>query len=440
MNTKRLVIVFVIAFVMIVSAVGIYTWQHDSIMERHWRSQIETATDSQIPAVMAHIAQQDEKGIALLVESLASPREIVARQAKEMIVALLESWEELDVPARIERLELLAGGLADRVATFPPAAREDAVDLVRMILAWQFNDRLTDGTGVLASCDRVLTIVPDRPAAIFGVGTEPESVATTETAAAIDPLPAAETDPANGDDQLLDIFQSLGSGMPGQEPAIEIDSRSTQRAADSRDSIVPRPTDSSDSRLLPGFGTASRPSDIMPGPVAALDANPIPVSALISVSTVDRLRAARESLKPPVAKPAKEPTDAASRFVGIDSWNLMRQLGDEDAEFASLIKAELTRRGFGPLQFELAARLFNENPQVRVELVRMLPRMTSVRATEWLLRLAEDVDAEVRYQALSMLATSSDLDLLARVQEMARMDSEPRTRLLAERIDDRLRR
>jgi|GEM_PF-4183765 len=439
MKTKRLAIVLALTIFMVASAVGIYAWQYDSIMERHWRSQLLEATDAQVPTVIAQIAQRDDKGIALLVESLGSPREIVARQAKEMLVAMLGRWETFDIAPRIERLELLARSLADRVATFPPAARADAVDLVRQILAWRFNDSRTDGTAVLAQCDRVLTIVPDRPIANFPTGAETDERST----AAVEPAPIASATPANRDDRLLDIFQSLGSGMPDREPAIPIDIRPTEHTADQQGSVVPQPTDSSDASLLPGFGTASRPSDVVAKPAVALDADPIPVSALASVSTADRLRAARQTLEPiaqTTTDRSAEPNEASNRFVGIDSWNLMRQLRDEDAEFVALIKAELTNRGFGRLHFELAARLFDPDPRVRANLVRMLPRMTSVRATEWLLRLAEDTDAEVRYQAISMLATSGDLDLLAQIQQMARADPEPRTRLLAERIDERLRR
>jgi hypothetical protein len=73
-----------------------------------------------------------------------------------------------------------------------------------------------------------------------------------------------------------------------------------------------------------------------------------------------------------------------------------------------------------------AQMLQSPDPIVRRQLAEALPRASNVDVKPWLLALCQDTNADVRYTAAGIMATTSDPDLLRRVQELSRTDSDPR--------------
>jgi hypothetical protein len=151
---------------------------------------------------------------------------------------------------------------------------------------------------------------------------------------------------------------------------------------------------------------------------------------------------------PPTPAPAADGDSAALRpmslsvpieptpnhiLAEIDTLVLMGgwRRGEAGAE------AELRRRGFGPVEFDLATRMLDGNASTRRELAGLLPQMTSVQPTPWLLWLARDDDADVRLTAVATLATSSDPATLEAVERLARDDRDARIRRCGEQISQR---
>ena len=97
----------------------------------------------------------------------------------------------------------------------------------------------------------------------------------------------------------------------------------------------------------------------------------------------------------------------------------------------------MIRRGFSEVHLKLAQQLFDPDPEVRKQLVRMLPDLHSIDAMPWLLRLTRDEDSEVRLAALTLLATTGDPTMLSRVQELARQDRDPAVQRTIERLAGR---
>lgn len=95
-------------------------------------------------------------------------------------------------------------------------------------------------------------------------------------------------------------------------------------------------------------------------------------------------------------------------------------------------EAEVVRRGCTPKQIELLRQISDPDPQVRRAAAETLPRQPGVDGRPWLLWLAHDTNAEVRWTAISLLATSGDPETLRQIQELARQDSDPRIQALAE--------
>jgi len=100
-------------------------------------------------------------------------------------------------------------------------------------------------------------------------------------------------------------------------------------------------------------------------------------------------------------------------------------------------ETELVKRGFGPVQLELARRLFDPAPEARKQLLRLLPGLRTVDPLPWLLQLCRDQDKEVRLMAVSLAASSGDPALVAEVERLARQDSETRLQSQTKRIAER---
>lgn len=125
---------------------------------------------------------------------------------------------------------------------------------------------------------------------------------------------------------------------------------------------------------------------------------------------------------------------SAAQGLGPDTVAVIRRLHAQDPHDAAEAQAELKRRGFGEREIALARQLSDPDPQTRRRLVRQLPGLAGLDAAPWLVELSRDADAEVRWTALTLLATTNDPALLDRVAELVRGDPDPRIQRLAERL------
>ena len=121
-------------------------------------------------------------------------------------------------------------------------------------------------------------------------------------------------------------------------------------------------------------------------------------------------------------------TIAAEELKSEDSFDLLHSICQSDQKEAAQARAELARRGFTEVHFDLAKRLFDADPAVRKQLARTLPELRSIDATPWLLHLSKDADSEVRLTAITLMATSGDPALLEQVEQIAAEDDDPRIR------------
>jgi hypothetical protein len=128
--------------------------------------------------------------------------------------------------------------------------------------------------------------------------------------------------------------------------------------------------------------------------------------------------------------------DSGIDFAGDESHSLLCRWGTVEAADAVRIEAELLRRGYTRADLELGRFLATADADTRVQLVGALPRMRGIDAGRWLTWLAQDDDVDVRRKALTLLATTADDRLIAKVLARAGQDADPAIRQLAERIAD----
>ena len=132
--------------------------------------------------------------------------------------------------------------------------------------------------------------------------------------------------------------------------------------------------------------------------------------------------------------------DGRAAWKRLALHDVLRRLQAEDRKTTAAAEAELERRGItGPL-LDLARRAADPDPEVRRQLAESLPTLPGVDARPWLLELSYDDDPEVRTTAVTLMATSGDMELLKRVQQVSLEDPDDHTRAQAAKALPRQRR
>jgi hypothetical protein len=411
----------------------------------HWRSQLAAAADDRAGPLLRRAAELGEPGMALLAESLGSPRRGVALAARQVLTDRLTAWQDFSEPGGWELQLALAEALADRVEQFGPAARSEAAELAERILASlpgaDGSDGLRDCGRLLVACEKVLRAAPERreyfaereAADAAEPGEAPRGAPGATRTAAADAPPSALRDPLGPETSLPGLVsRAAGSGpvdpptAAAPVPAVGENSPPAGSSGGTPGALAnlpgarpissverpPRPLSGSDeARAIPQAGArAGRPSSA--------------TAAVKSLSLSDNAS---------VSSPAKKSAVQAD-VRGADVVTLMRRLQAANPAEATQSRDELLRRGMTEVQLDLARRLFDPDAKVRKQLARALPGLQSIDGVPWLLQLARDEEADVRLVAITLLATTGNPALLAEVEAIAQEDTDPRIQQQAERL------
>jgi hypothetical protein len=377
------------------------------------------------------MAQLGKPGIRALVDALDSDREVTATAARRALWAELKRWESLSARVVTKNLAVLAEALAQGTEPFRPAARRDAANLATEILRWLPESDASDRLAIIANCDRVF----EYSAADRHVMASMAAVRSPGRAA----VPASSSDESESDpvrpllekpDMPATLSTVPGGGLPIETlpiPGIEAHPRA-ESTADRRS----RASESEPSGTVEGESTPrlSTPGELF------LPEGVRPLSAAEPFPSAPGPPSVTMKIADPSAGAASEP-EPDEKFDSMETDVLMRWLHSADATVAARAEAVLRRQGFTDVQVELARRLFDADTAVRIELARTLPRLTSIDPVPWLLWLSRDPDAEVRLAAISLMATTGDPALHARIRQMAREDSDAAVQRVARRLDER---
>jgi HEAT repeat protein len=91
-------------------------------------------------------------------------------------------------------------------------------------------------------------------------------------------------------------------------------------------------------------------------------------------------------------------------------------------------RVELERRGLSSPLVDVGRRATDPDPKVRRQLAEALPSLPGVDARPWLLQLSYDENAQVRATAVTLMATSGDLEMVKRLEQISRDDPDDYTR------------
>ncbi len=133
----------------------------------HWKGQLEAVPDQSAGSLLGRVGSSGDMGIAILVEALASPRERIARAARQSLLQQIDQWKTLSAAGSSPKFALLAHELADRQAELGPAGRHNAAELAIPILQGPLDPGTEEAVEVIACCEKVLQAAQaDPPSAV----------------------------------------------------------------------------------------------------------------------------------------------------------------------------------------------------------------------------------------------------------------------------------
>jgi hypothetical protein len=280
---------------------------------------------------------------------------------------------------------------------------------------------------VATHCDTVLAAVAAREQTLaalvnrdFAAATPP---AVTKAAAPAELLSEERSKPANS---LRDSAPNTASPI-----ATSADARQPELA----ESDLAEPIDLTPQVDSPNLPEAVNHSNRSPGwQYPGLDATPaIPIDGTPTDrgdTSGERSRSARFAARDGVHLSLRP-------LEGVTTRELLKRWLEVDGSEVLPIETELTHRGFVRLSARLVEPLFAENAEDRLRLVDDVLTEPGIDPRPWLMILSDDVDADVRLLAVTIMATSDDAKLLEKAWQVSIRDRDPRIAGLATRLRER---
>ncbi len=365
-------------------------------------AKISNGNEKEAGAALDQIVRMPEPPLDVLVAAAASPTRQIARHAQTSISELLRKWQrQLTANRRVRRiahqLELLVATLDENRNTFSTRDHawlaKTAERIVRLANAAPPQDAL----GLAVHCESLVALTNSY------ARSTPESV-----------VPVASTAIELAPDRVF--------------------SSPTRIALQS---IVP------DSAELHESGGASpspfdddAPPDLPPG---WSDSTAEESSIASLPPPFYRRHRAEADAAAPIPKTNASPVEStvADSWAELDSRALLERWLTANGTPQLQIAHELERRGFGSPRADLVRLALSDNTNGRVQLVHDLLDLQGVGTKAWLLLFAHDADAEVRFAAVTVMATSHDAALLEAAWQVVLHDRDPRIASLVDRLRER---
>ncbi len=442
LRLRSVVTAFGIAALLATLVVTLRPWE-ERLLANRLQQELSTLSDADAERAVRRLALVGDSVIPFLVEALGSDRASVAQAARSQLLARIDAWEQLPAHQSSPKLAIVARSLAENVNRYGPTSRSLAADLAERILRWPTDTHAIDRSELIGNCAMVLSSTEsDRRRA------ERQQIAAFERTF-LEPVGSDHLTTTSEWSQTATTFDSNvlamtrlpGGGLPVESISIPVTPPGDLTA-------------SSGVLTSPPSGLIAAPGEL-PVPVDALlnqgsvppnaEASRLPPGRLPTSSAARPLppRLSTRSSVLPLAEDKNQAPHVPRQFLGgelreelpnLATIDVMRLMHNTQPGLAEAAEAELMRRGMNGIEVELARRLTDADPTVRRKLVDTLPRVPGLNATPWLIWLSEDKVVEVRRAALTLMAASNDLDLLRRVEELARRDPDPKIAELADRL------
>lgn len=352
-------------------------------------------------AALVELEHLDVAGVQPLVGLATSQRPDVATAAQETVSRLLITWEAAatehgDVREFAAQSQTLAAALEEHAHRFGPAAQRWANQLAQRLVQHSDHFPIAESWEILASCDHVLSLpLLPQPAR------RPSSTAIASAAEAAPIVAAPKPKPIVVEQPKPQLPAPVAPTAVVGRPLAEV-------------TIVTPPLVGANASHRAGDGNALRP------PLRYPEDEP-PAVAPASGRVID------------VPSP-QEVRLQARAMRGLSSRALAVRVDDAGAAEAAAARKALRGRGFSDDVLELTRHLESLPPVERRDALQRASQLPPADARKVLRWFVADADADVRLQALTILATTGDPKLGELARERAVEDSDPRVAAFASEL------
>jgi len=430
----------------VVAAIGLVglaaaLWGYSArFLAQTWRDRLEVAPESQVDDILDRLAGLGDAATPALADALASSRECVAEGAARVLRRQPGCWHVLAAPEAARRHRILAKALAGTWPRYGPAARRAASEIVASLLSRSPPQGSLGDAEFLAACADVL-----RSGASVGVGPIPDPASSSSAR-----RPASSsTVPQSGGDSIHPLLRSnpVSAGPDGATTS------GLSSLPEGALPLEPAPMPQGISGPLEGSGPAAlKASDgaaqlsaaggkLTKNSLHELGRGESPSETQDNASAGEKLGTANEPRRlssvrrvgfvdhGPQEGGADPDLKSAAELRQLAHW-----LHDADSLQVEAACKELKRCGFSDVEIELARQLTHPDAGVRRALARALPAAVGVDAAPWLLELSRDTNADVRLEAITLLATTGDPALLEQLRRLVLADPDERIQRLSDRL------
>jgi hypothetical protein len=354
-------------------------------------AQIAHSEPSEASAAVRQLGEMPSPPAAVLVAAATGGDSKVAREAQNTIDRLLRRWQRQIDQGR--GLRGVSKGLAD---------------LVDALAARQQVSTIADRDWIVGTAQRILTLSNGIPPKFTPmVATKCDSI--------------LESLPPSADTQVAKSQTEKVGSPPRDFEASENDSLHAS-TAEEHDADIPEENPVEDYHRADWSRPVFRMIPVERNNDSANDPRPLAAPAVTPKG---------DNTQPPTVR-------SLQPFAKRDVRALLKRWLSLDGSELVACEDELKKyHGFSHLTKSDVERLFSEQARDRVQLVDDVVTTQGVNSRPWLLLLADDSSADVRLAAVTVMATSSDPELVEKAWQTAIRDRDPRIAGLAARLRER---
>lgn len=365
---------------------------------------------------------ETEPGLQILVSALCSVDESISERAGSGMLAAIDSWALLAEEVAAPKLDRTARVLATEAADISPAGRRTAYQIALRLLTWPTIGQIDGDHPRLADARYILKAV----SVSSGVDRMHHATNSVERLLTRPPIRNRISTPAKSGNRELDVAVIDLPGLPGGNlPLASIDLRQ-----DDEDFTAGASKESATSvRRVDSPSASSPPLLLIPA-----DARPLMGPSLSNPDAAASLTLAEQPKEPqtqPYEPPAEMPSALRSAICDLCSGDLAS---------VATVRIRLENLGLTPTEIAIAEQFASSDADVRRRLAESLAGVGGVDAKPWLIWLSHDVNPQVRLAALTIMATSGEPEMLARVAQLARVDRDPEVQRQAAKVASKIRR
>lgn len=405
-------------------------------------TKIETAEETELVPLMQAMIRAGDRGIDATVRALSSDRIEVREASKRCIREELARWRHIEPERATELVHHLAEALDAQMVRLRPNERDFASVIASDILLWPLQADGKIKIAVLGHCEEILRQSMDQAGVIEYVAQD-----DAEFDAFLEQLRSKQDDldsnkgsgeevASNDATQVSETDNQIATGRYYEDAQVDLgpEEPSITYLLNKQDnSTTPAPLNLPDTEVL-------KP---VPDSITPLIASNQPGRLEIDERTIREMRPIGEAntrdesvgndsnrfqAEGSVGELRPQPVRPVVALTQLSHIEVMRYLHDQDYAVVKAAEVELTRRRFSQGQIAIGYQVTDPNPEVRLAAIRALNDIREFDPLPWLKWLCQDEIADVRAEAMVIIASSPRDKDREFVRELVDREQDPAVR------------